>query len=199
MEEGGDAGKVFFYRFQSNPQNNSMDTIGMVQSQIGKLTGDSQKLSREEMMRTACFWPQKLHYFQKRLTMCLSEKLHTKHMSCAHMHIQIYHARTTEPTEQPFPFYFQHYIYYKTLLCVYLQRIIQRYSSTTTQYHYVLIGNKLQCLIKCLLGFHNGHSPISPLSSMCCSLKTLPLDMWPTLSHGEHSHVSRGSTVAKLH
>ena len=151
------------------------------------------------VMRTTCFWLWKSCYFQKRLTMCLLEKLHTKRTSHAHTHIQIYHARTTEPTEQPFPFYFRHYIYYKTLLHVYLQQIIQHYSSTATWYHCTLIGNKLQCLIKHLLGFHNGHSPISPLSSMCCSLKTLPSDMWQTLSHREHSHMSRGSTVAKLH
>ena len=44
---------------------------------------------------------------------------------CVHMHIQIYHARTTEPTEQPFPFYFRHYIDYKTLLHVYSWQIIQ--------------------------------------------------------------------------
>ena len=87
----------------------------------------------------------------------------------------------------------------QNMLHVYWQQIIQCYSSTATQYHHTLIGNRLQCLIKCLLGFCDRHSPISPLSSMCCSLKTLPLDMWLTLSHREHSHISRGSTVAKLH
>ena len=87
----------------------------------------------------------------------------------------------------------------QTLLWVHSWWIIQHYSSTATWYCHVLIGNKLQCHIKHLLGFCDRHSPISPLSSMCCSLKTLPLDMWLTLSHGEHSHISRGSTAAKLH
>ena len=149
-------------------------------------------------MRTACFWPWKSCYFQKRLIMCLSERLCTKHMSCAHTHLNI-SCKDYRTNRTAISILFSTLYLLQNMLCVYSQQIIQCYSSTATQYHRMLTGNKLQCFIKCLLGFHNGHGPISPLSSMCCSLKTLPSDMWLTLSHGEHSHISRGSTVAKLH
>ena len=103
------------------------------QSQIGKVTEDSQKLSREEMMRTASFWPWKSHYFWKRLTMCLSEKLHTKHTlhACMHAHLNlVYNDYRTHKTYTFIPFTALHL--QQTLLHVHLQQITQCYPSTAT-------------------------------------------------------------------